>query len=78
MQSIWWLVNDKTRMLDRFVWVLYLDDDIFVDVPVLMSFLHGIPSHVPMLVSSIWHNPPWDAPRNWRGWNDELCPKPQA
>lgn len=53
-------------MLDSFDWVFYVYDDMFVNVPALMSFLHGIPLHVPMLVSYKWHNlqAPHPAPRS--------------
>jgi hypothetical protein len=58
LRSIWWLVNVQSRVLDSFDWVFYVDDDTFVNVPALMSFLYGIPLHMPMLVSYIWYNPP--------------------
>lgn len=63
---MWWLAHIQTRVLDSFDWVLYVDDDMFVNVPALMSFPHGIPSHVPMLVSNKWHIPqaPHPAPRS--------------
>ena len=64
LRSIWWLANEKASVSNSFDWVFYVDDDTFVNVPALMSFLHGIPSHVPMLVSYMWYNPPWPIDRN--------------
>jgi hypothetical protein len=35
---------------------VYVDDDTFVDVPLLLSFLDGIPAHLPLLALHIHFN----------------------
>ena len=56
LRSIWWLANEQHEVLQNYDWVMYVDDDTFVNVPVLLSFLDGIPSHLPLLASHIHFN----------------------
>lgn len=56
LRSIRWLAHEDSRVLHSFHWIFYADDDTFVNVPLLLSFLHGIPAHLPLLVSHIHSN----------------------
>jgi hypothetical protein len=49
LRSIWWLVNVVPNVLRSHDWIFYVDDDTFVNLPLLLSFLHGIPTHLPLL-----------------------------
>jgi hypothetical protein len=57
LRSMWWLVHIVPSVLQQFQWILYADDDTFVNVPRLLTFLHGIPSHLPLLITYL-HRPP--------------------
>jgi hypothetical protein len=56
LRSICWLAHEDSRVLNSFDWVFYADDDTFVNVPLLLSFLQGIPAHLPLLFSHIHSN----------------------
>jgi hypothetical protein len=50
-------VNVVPNVLRSHDWIFYVDDDTFVNLPLLLSFLHGIPTHLPLLISHIFHPP---------------------
>jgi hypothetical protein len=50
---MWWLVHVQPGLLLSYDWIFYVDDDTFVNVPLLLSHLYGIPAHLPLLVSHI-------------------------
>jgi hypothetical protein len=56
LRSIWWLVKEQYEVLQNFDWVMYVDDDTFVNVAALLSFLDGIPAHLPLLASHMLFN----------------------
>jgi hypothetical protein len=68
LRSMWWLVHSKPGVLHNYDWNLYVDDNTFVNTPLLISSLQGIPSHLQLLLSTIWEPrvpPPYEQDLAW-------------
>lgn len=56
--SVQWLGKVRQEALDGFDWVFMVDDDTFVNLPMLLLLVRQIPSSLPLLVGYIWDSPP--------------------
>lgn len=59
LKSIYWLGNSKAVDLSGFDWVFLVDDDTFVNVPLLLSFLKPFSPSVPTLFARMVSNGHW-------------------
>jgi len=58
--SVQWLGKVKEEALDDIDWVFMVDDDTFVNLPILLSLVRQIPPSLPLVVGHMWDSPPWD------------------
>lgn len=58
--SMQWLGKVKEGALDDIDWVFMVDDDTFVNLPMLLLLVRQIPPSLPLLVGHMWDSPSWD------------------
>jgi hypothetical protein len=58
--SVQWLGKVNEEALDDIDWVFMVDDDTFVNLPMLLSLVRQIPPSLPLVVGHMWDSPPWD------------------
>ena len=66
--SVQWLGKVNEKALDGFDWVFMVDDDTFVNLPMLLMLVRRIPPSLPLLVGHMWDSPPWDAQLKGVAW----------
>lgn len=66
--SVQWLGKVEKEVLDGFDWVFMVDDDTFINLPMLLLLVRRIPSSLPLLVGHMWDSPPWDAQLEGVAW----------
>ena len=66
--SVQWLGKVKKEALDGFDWVFMVDDDTFVNLPMLLILMRRIPPSLPLLVGHMWDSPLWDAQLKGVAW----------
>lgn len=65
LKALYWLGSHRT--LSTHKWVFFVDDDTFVNVPKLVSFVGAIPPSLPLLIGHIWTSPGWSWPSGGAG-----------
>lgn len=60
LKSVQWLGQQKQEALLDIDWVMMVDDDTFVNVPLLLHFLAQFPASLPMSFGIIIDSGPWD------------------
>jgi len=50
----------KKGALDDIDWVFMVDDDTFVNLPMLLLLVRQISPSLPLVVGHMWDSPPWD------------------
>lgn len=50
LRSVQWLGKVNTTALDNIDWVFMVDDDTFVNLPLLLLYLQNLPSNLPLLI----------------------------
>jgi hypothetical protein len=55
LKAMWWVGRWPSSQMQP--WVFFLDDDTFVNLPLLLRLIRQIPSSLPLLVGHIWHGP---------------------
>lgn len=61
LRSVQWLGKINTTAIQKVDWIFMVDDDTFVNLPLLLLYLRHIPSDLPFLIGHLWDSPPWDA-----------------
>lgn len=59
LKSIQWLGKVESQHLQGVDWVFMVDDDTFVNVPLLLIALQSVPASLPVLFGHIWYAPTW-------------------
>jgi hypothetical protein len=56
LRGTWWLGTKEAARLDTngIQWVMLIDDDTFVNVPLLLSFLNDVPPTLPVLFAHLY------------------------
>eukprot|EP00775_Hariotina_reticulata_P007097 gene7097-7310_t len=60
LKSVQWLGQQKQAALLDIDWVMMVDDDTFVNVPLLLQFLAQLPASLPMSFGMVIDSGPWD------------------
>jgi hypothetical protein len=60
LKAVQWLGEQKSEALRGIDWVMMVDDDTFVNVPLLLQFLSQLPASLPLSVGMIYDNAAWD------------------
>lgn len=55
LKAVYWLGKATTGALNNIDWVFMVDDDTFVNVPLLLIYLQDMPAFLPLLFGQIWH-----------------------
>jgi hypothetical protein len=59
LASMQWLGKVHPSALDGMDWVFMVDDDTFVNPPMLLQFLQPFPPTLPLFFGHVWDNPSW-------------------
>lgn len=63
LRAVWWL--GRSLAVQQYSWLFLVDDDTFVNVPLLLMFLRGIPTHLPLLFGKLWTQKDAETPNGW-------------
>jgi hypothetical protein len=63
LRAVWWL--GRLPAVQQYSWVFLVDDDTFVNVPLLLMFLKDIPPHLPLLFGRMWNQQDTEYPNGW-------------
>lgn len=59
LRSVQWLGKVNSTALQNIDWVFFVDDDTFVNLPMLLMFLQNVPPSLPVLFGQYWDTP-WE------------------
>lgn len=63
LKSMKWLVARPSEMMGV-KWIFLVDDDTFINVPFLVSFLRRLPHSLPVLLGFMFNDPEWEPIKN--------------